>query len=123
MKIVIYFLSVLFCLLQSTNSQEIEEFYIGYYDLEEDKRYDLWGVHPVDIRSQTNRVDRRPRAGALLGIEDIKPFQRMAKTKFHLITKRFTKQEKIKDKDGLASSRIQRTVFVRKYDIYYNNIS
>ena len=98
MKIVIYFLSVLFCLLQSTNSQEIEEFYIGYYDLEEDKRYDLWGVHPVDIRSQTNRVDRRPRAGALLGIEDIKPFQRMAKTKFHLITKRFTKQEKIKDK-------------------------
>ena len=98
MKIIIYFLSMFFCLIQSTNSQEIEEFNIGYYDLEEDKRYDVWGVHPVDIRSQTNRVDRRPLAGALLGIEDIKPFQRMTKTKFHLITKRFAEQENIKEK-------------------------
>ena len=89
-----------FCLIQSTNSQEIEEFSIGYYDLEEDKRYDVWGVHPVDIRSQTNRVDRRPLAGALLGIEDIKPFQRMTKTKFHLITKRFAEPTYIRSKNN-----------------------
>ena len=98
MKIIIYLLSILFCFIQLTNSKDIEEFNIGYYDLEEDERYDVWGVHPVDIRSQTNRVDRRPIAGALLGIKDIKPFQRITKTKFQLITKRFKDQEKIEEK-------------------------
>jgi len=66
-------------------ADEEENFNIGYYDLEKDIRYDEWGVHPVDIRSNTNQLYKRPIAGARLGLKDIKPFQRMAKVKFKLM--------------------------------------
>jgi len=71
-----------------------KDFNIGYYDLENDIRYDEWGVHPVDIRSNTNQLYKRPIAGARLGLKDIKPFQRMAKSKFNL------KEFRIKDIDS-----------------------
>lgn len=63
-------------------------FRIGYLDLEDDVRYEDWGVHPVDIRSQANRGDRRPRAGAEMGIGDIRPFQRRAGVSFELVAER-----------------------------------
>ncbi len=93
MKITIYLIATLLLFIQCSYSQDYEQLNIGYYDLENDERYDVWGIHPIDIRSQTTRVDRRPLAGALLGIKDIKPFQRITKTKFNLLTKRFLDAE------------------------------
>ena len=57
---------------------------IGYLDLVEDERYDEWGIHPIDIRSATAIVDRRPWAGAALGLEELKRFSRVAKAHFAL---------------------------------------
>jgi len=74
-------------------AEENPIFNIGYYDLEEDIRYDIWGVHPVDIRSNTNQLYKRPVAGAELGLKDIKPFERMSKVKFNLIKKRIKVSE------------------------------
>jgi ABC transporter substrate binding protein (PQQ-dependent alcohol dehydrogenase system) len=75
------------------SAEENPFFNIGYYDLEKDIRYDIWGVHPVDIRSNTNQLYKRPIAGAELGLKDIKPFQRMSKVKFNLVKKRIKNNE------------------------------
>lgn len=75
------------------NAEENPVFNIGYYDLEKDIRYDIWGVHPVDIRSNANQLYKRPIAGAELGLKDIKPFQRMSKVKFNLVKKRIKNNE------------------------------
>ena len=91
MRIILLKLVVIVLFISSISSlyaDEIESFNIGYYDLEKDIRYDEWGVHPVDIRSNTNQLYKRPIAGAKLGLKDIKPFQRMAKVKFKLISLR-----------------------------------
>lgn len=91
MRIILLKLVVIVLFISSINSlyaEEKESFNIGYYDLEKDIRYDEWGVHPVDIRSNTNQLYKRPIAGAKLGLKDIKPFQRMAKVKFKLISLR-----------------------------------
>ena len=91
MKIIPLKLGIILLFLSSINSlyaNEKEDFNIGYYDLEKDIRYDEWGVHPVDIRSKTNQLYKRPLAGAKLGLKDIKPFQRMAKVKFKLMDMR-----------------------------------
>ena len=55
---------------------------IGFLDLEEDIRYDDWGVHPVDIRSATAIGDRRAYAGAQLGLEELASLRRVAKADF-----------------------------------------
>ena len=91
MRIIPLKLGIILLFLSSINSLyaiETEDFNIGYYDLEKDIRYDEWGVHPVDIRSNTNQLYKRPLAGAKLGLKDIKPFQRMAKVKFKLMDMR-----------------------------------
>ena len=91
MRIILLKLVVIVLFISSINSLyagEKESFNIGYYDLEKDIRYDEWGVHPVDIRSNTNQLYKRPIAGAKLGLKDIKPFQRMAKVKFKLMSLR-----------------------------------
>lgn len=91
MRIILLKLIVIVLFISSINSlyaDEKESFNIGYYDLEKDIRYDEWGVHPVDIRSNTNQLYKRPIAGAKLGLKDIKPFQRMAKVKFKLMSLR-----------------------------------
>ncbi len=91
MRIIPLKLGIILLFLSSINflyANEKEDFNIGYYDLEKDIRYDEWGVHPVDIRSNTNQLYKRPLAGAKLGLKDIKPFQRMAKVKFRLIEMR-----------------------------------
>ena len=91
MRIIPLKLGIILLFLSSINSlyaNEKEDFNIGYYDLENDIRYDKWGVHPVDIRSKTNQLYKRPLAGAKLGLKDIKPFQRMAKVKFKLMDMR-----------------------------------
>ena len=91
MRIIPLKLAIMLLFLSSINSlcaNEKEDFNIGYYDLEKDIRYDEWGVHPVDIRSKTNQLYKRPLAGAKLGLKDIKPFQRMAKVKFKLMDMR-----------------------------------
>ena len=91
MRIIPLKLGIILLFLSSINSlyaNEKEDFNIGYYDLEKDIRYDEWGVHPVDIRSKTNQLYKRPLAGAKLGLKDIKPFQRMAKVKFRLMEMR-----------------------------------
>ena len=91
MRIILLKLGVIVLFLSSINllyANEKENFNIGYYDLEKDIRYDEWGVHPVDIRSNTNQLYKRPLAGAKLGLKDIKPFQRMAKVKFKLMNLR-----------------------------------
>ena len=91
MRIIPLKLGIILLFLSSINSlyaNEKEDFNIGYYDLEKDIRYDEWGVHPVDIRSNTNQLYKRPLAGAKLGLKDIKPFQRMAKVKFKLMDMR-----------------------------------
>ena len=91
MRIILLKLVVIVLFISSINSlyaDEKESFNIGYYDLEKDIRYDEWGVHPVDIRSNTNQLYKRPIAGAKLGLKDIKPFQRMAKVKFKLMSLR-----------------------------------
>ena len=88
MRIMLLKLGVIVLFLSSINllyADEKDSFNIGYYDLETDIRYDEWGVHPVDIRSNTNQLYKRPIAGARLGLKDIKPFQRMAKVKFKLM--------------------------------------
>ena len=88
MRIILIKLGVIVLLLSTINllyADGEENFNIGYYDLEKDIRYDEWGVHPVDIRSNTNQLYKRPIAGARLGLKDIKPFQRMAKVKFKLM--------------------------------------
>ena len=91
--IILLFLSSINCLY----ANEKEDFNIGYYDLEKDIRYDEWGVHPVDIRSKTNQLYKRPLAGAKLGLKDIKPFQRMAKVKFKLMDMRIKNIETAAD--------------------------
>ena len=91
MRIIPLKLGIILLFLSSINflyANEKEDFNIGYYDLEKDIRYDEWGVHPVDIRSKTNQLYKRPLAGAKLGLKDIKPFQRMAKVKFKLMDMR-----------------------------------
>ena len=91
MRIIPLKIGIILLFLSSINSlyaNEKEDFNIGYYDLEKDIRYDEWGVHPVDIRSKTNQLYKRPLAGAKLGLKDIKPFQRMAKVKFKLMDMR-----------------------------------
>ena len=91
MRIIPLKLGIILLFLSSINflyANEKEDFNIGYYDLEKDIRYDEWGVHPVDIRSNTNQLYKRPLAGAKLGLKDIKPFQRMAKVKFKLMDMR-----------------------------------
>ena len=91
MRIIPLKLGIILLFLSSINSlcaNEKVDFNIGYYDLEKDIRYDEWGVHPVDIRSNTNQLYKRPLAGAKLGLKDIKPFQRMAKVKFKLMDMR-----------------------------------
>ena len=91
MRIIPLKLGIILLFLSSINflyANEKEDFNIGYYDLEKDIRYDEWGVHPVDIRSNTNQLYKRPLAGAKLGLKDIKPFQRMAKVKFKLMEMR-----------------------------------
>ena len=91
MRIIPLKLAIMLLFLSSINSlcaNEKVDFNIGYYDLEKDIRYDEWGVHPVDIRSNTNQLYKRPLAGAKLGLKDIKPFQRMAKVKFRLMEMR-----------------------------------
>jgi len=55
---------------------------IGFLDLVEDIRYDDWGVHPVDIRSETGFGERRAYAGAELGLEELKRLERVAKAQF-----------------------------------------
>ncbi len=64
--------------------QEFPTLAIGYLDLNEDVRYDDWGVHPVDIRSSIAIEDRRGRAGAELGLQDIQQLTRVSKTNFAL---------------------------------------
>ena len=88
MRFIIIKLIILILFIMPINilfADEKKDFNIGYYDLENDIRYDEWGVHPVDIRSNTNQLYKRPVAGARLGLKDIKPFQRMANLKFNLI--------------------------------------
>ena len=100
MRIIPLKLGIILLFLSSINSlcaNEKEDFNIGYYDLEKDISYDKWGVHPVDIRSKTNQLYKRPLAGAKLGLKDIKPFQRMAKVKFKLMDMRIKNIETAAD--------------------------
>ena len=100
MRIIPLKLGIILLFLSSINSlcaNEKVDFNIGYYDLEKDIRYDEWGVHPVDIRSKTNQLYKRPLAGAKLGLKDIKPFQRMAKVKFKLMDMRIKNIETAAD--------------------------
>ncbi len=71
-------------------AEERPAFTIGYLEFENDVRYEVWGIHPVDIRSQTNQEDRRPRPGAEMGITDIRPFERRAGISFALAVERVT---------------------------------
>ncbi len=96
MKLFFLRVTIFFICLIPINILSAEEnpvFNIGYYDLEKDIRYDIWGVHPVDIRSNANQLYKRPIAGAELGLKDIKPFQRMSKVKFNLVKKRIKNNE------------------------------
>ena len=96
MKLFFLRVTIFFIFLIPINILSAEEnpvFNIGYYDLEKDIRYDIWGVHPVDIRSNANQLYKRPIAGAELGLKDIKPFQRMSKVKFNLVKKRIKNNE------------------------------
>lgn len=61
---------------------ELPTIMIGFLDLEEDIRYDDWGVHPVDIRSATAIGDRRAYAGAQLGLVELERLRRVAKAEF-----------------------------------------
>jgi ABC transporter substrate binding protein (PQQ-dependent alcohol dehydrogenase system) len=70
--------------LAAEEAEALPTLTIGYLDLVEDRRYDEWGVHPVDIRSATAIVDRRAWAGAELGLEDLAGLKRVAKTDFAL---------------------------------------
>ena len=71
-KKVIILLFIFFTFSFEIIANDSQQFNIGYYDLEKDIRYDEWGVHPVDIRSNTNKMFKKPMAGAELGFKDIK---------------------------------------------------
>ncbi|MCY4429767.1 MAG: branched-chain amino acid ABC transporter substrate-binding protein [Rhodospirillales bacterium] len=85
-------------LCSAAAAEERPEFTFGYLDLSDDIRYTRWGVHPVDIRSETNRVDFRPRAGAEMGVADIRAFGRRAGVQFTL------RAERVADADGLPAA-------------------
>ncbi len=72
----------------AAGAEERPEFAFGYLDLADDIRYTQWGVHPVDIRSETNRIDRRPRAGAEVGLADVRALGRRAGVRFTLRARR-----------------------------------
>ena len=97
-KKIIILLFIFFTFSFEIIANDSQQFNIGYYDLEKDIRYDEWGVHPVDIRSNTNKMFKKPLAGVELGFKDIKPLQRMAKSKFNLITKTIKDIENIEFK-------------------------
>lgn len=75
-------------LCSAAAAEERPAFTFGYLDLADDIRYTRWGVHPVDIRSETNRVDLRPMAGAEMGVADIRAFGRRAGVQFTLRAER-----------------------------------
>ena len=85
-------------LCSAAAAEERPEFTFGYLDLSDDIRYTRWGVHPVDIRSETNRVDFRPRAGAEMGVADIRAFGRRAGVQFTL------RAGRVADADGLPAA-------------------
>ena len=95
-KKLIFFINIFISISFSIAAEENLTYNIGFYDLETDIRYDEWGIHPVDIRSNTNVIKKKPIDGAKLGLNDIKPFQRIAKLKFNLLYK------SIKNKDDAA---------------------
>ena len=95
-KKLIFLIYICISISSSIAAEENPTYNIGFYDLETDIRYDEWGIHPVDIRSNTNVIKKKPIDGAKLGLNDIKPFQRIAKLKFNLLYK------SIKSKDDAA---------------------
>ena len=80
-----------YCLIILTTtkiySDELNKYKFAFIDIENDIRYSQWGVHPVDIRSKYNK-QKRSIDGALLGLNDIKALERIAKTNFSLKTLR-----------------------------------
>ena len=96
LKKLIFLIYICISISFSIAAEENPTYNIGFYDLETDIRYDEWGIHPVDIRSNTNVIKKKPIDGAKLGLNDIKPFQRIAKLKFNLLYK------SIKSKDDAA---------------------
>ena len=85
-------------LCSAAAAEERPAFTFGYLDLNDDIRYTRWGVHPVDIRSETNRVDLRPMAGAEMGVADIRAFGRRAGVQFTL------RAERVTDAAGLSAA-------------------
>ena len=82
LRLVGVFLIAASAVKSSLGNDELPTVTIGYLDLIQDVRYEDWGVHPVDIRSATAIVDRRAYAGALLAIDELKQFTRIAKARF-----------------------------------------
>ncbi len=81
-------LTALLLPVAGAGAEERPAFAIGYLDLADDIRYTQWGVHPVDIRSETNRTDRRPLAGAEVGLDDVRALGRRAGVAFTLHPRR-----------------------------------
>ena len=65
------------------NGKEFTNYKISYLFIENDIRYEKWGVHPVDIRSR-ERNRKRPIDGAKLAIKETEKFKRLSKTVFNL---------------------------------------
>ncbi len=97
-------------LCSAATAQERPAFTFGYLDLADDIRYTQWGVHPVDIRSETNRVDRRPRDGAEMGVSDIRSFGRRAGVSFVLRAERLAEAADLAA--SLASIRAETGAFI-----------
>ncbi len=83
-----YFYIILIFNTNFLKSEETKIYNIVFLDVLEDNRYTKWGLHPVDIRSKLNK-ERRPLAGAKLGIEESKNLIRLTGTEFFLEHKRF----------------------------------
>lgn len=77
------YLIVLFCIFffHNLNSADLKTYKFLLIDIEDDLRYDKWGVHPVDIRSK-NHIRKRSISGAKLSVQESKSFERLTKTKF-----------------------------------------
>ncbi len=98
MKMLINARLVIFFFLTSVllQAEDIKVYNIGLLEINNDIRYDHWGIHPVDIRSKYKKK-QRPFDGALLAIEDSKKIKRLTKTSFSIERIKFNNHQELLD--------------------------
>ena len=79
----LYLFFFFLCYNYTMADDALKDYTIAFVDFEDDKRYNKWGIHPVDIRSKFSK-EKRALSGARLGIIESEKFQRLTKVNFLL---------------------------------------